>query len=266
MISQNYVPCGDYCLFSVIKLPHKCPSKGSVLLLPGLGESKCDLDYFLTNLSDTLVENGYNTLQLDLYAHGDSPGEFEQLSSCIIADNIRSAIKYIREQTSHLPFVICRGIISEFMSDQSLMEEIKGLITISPAKLARADLEVVKSALSNEPDIVEYGSFQRQQLIDKFFIMMGAEPDNMLTRRIRIQFIKDILERLSQSSWTSKHYNNTVWISANIDNLSLNVDYDFSAVKIKSLAYYEGYALPRNILWQHKFLLSTVANIRRMSR
>ena len=132
MISQNFVQCENSSIFSVIKYPERQNVQNAVLLIPGFGESKCDLDYFLNNLANFFVENYFVTMQLDLFAHGDSYGSFEDLNSGIIIKNIISAIKHLKKTSNLKIYVVCRGFYTELLSEKSILDDIYGLVGINP--------------------------------------------------------------------------------------------------------------------------------------
>lgn len=266
MISQNFIKCDNSSFFSIIKYPENRNTKNIVLLIPGFGESKCDLDYFLNNLSDYFVENGFITMQVDLYAHGDSYGSFEELNCEIIKANIISAIKYIKKHSDFNIYVVCRGIYIEFLSQKDILRKVDGFVGINPVKFAQKELIDIERAISIKDEIVEIGKIDNQEIISKFLIALGAEPDNMYAQKINRKFVNDIINQLKKEEWSKTVYENSVWISSNIENLDVNVEFKYSDVQCKTLNYYAGYAFPRDITWQYKFILNILSNVIRMSK
>lgn len=266
MISQNFVQCENSSIFSVIKYPERQNVQNAVLLIPGFGESKCDLDYFLNNLANFFVENYFVTMQLDLFAHGDSNGSFEELNCEIIIKNIMSAIKYLKKNSDLKIYVVCRGFYTELLSEKSILDDIYGLVGINPIKLNTDELARIEDVLSSKEHIIEIGDFENQQTISKILVMLGAEPDNLFAQKININFLNDIIERLKKKKWNEISYNNAVWLTSNLDTQDVNIEYKYSEIQYKTLDFYEGYAFPRDICWQHKFTLNILSNIIRMSK
>lgn len=266
MISQNFIQCEESSIFSVIKYPEKQVAENAVLLIPGFGESKCDLDYFFDNLANFFVENNFVTMQLDLFAHGDSYGNFEELTSEIIIKNIMVAIKHLKRNSNFKIYVVCRGFYIELLSERNILNEISGLVAVNPAKLNVGELERVENAISSNESVIEFADFNNYEIISKILIMLGAEPDNLFAQKINTNFLKDIVERLKKKRWNEISYENVVWLTSNINTLDVNVDHQYTEINYKTLDYYEGYAFPRDIFWQHKFMLNILSNIIRMSK
>ena len=266
MISQSFIQCENSSIFCVVKFPENKITDNAVLLIPGFGESKCDLDYFLNNLANFFVENNFITMQLDLFAHGDSYGSFEELSSEIIIKNIISAIKYLKKISNIKIYVVCRGFYIEFLCEESILNEISGLIGINPAKLRTEELNCIENVISLNKPVIEFGDFESQAIISKILIMLGAEPDNLFAQKISNIFLNDIIERLKKQRWNDISYDKAIWLTSNIDNFDVNVEHKYTEVKYKTLDYYEGYAFPRDICWQHKFMLNILSNTIRMSK
>ncbi|MDD2413266.1 MAG: hypothetical protein PHR79_10190 [Bacteroidales bacterium] len=266
MVSQNFIQSENSSIFSVIKYPEKQIAENAVLLIPGFGESKCDLDYFLSNLANFFIENNFATMQLDLFAHGDSYGSFEDLNSGIIIKNIISAIKHLKKTSNLKIYVVCRGFYTELLTEKNILDEIHGLVGISPIKLNVDELERIENALLSKERIIEFCDFENRQTISKILAMLGAEPDNMFAQKININFLNDIIERLKKKKWSETSYNNAVWLTSNLDTQDLNIEYKYSEIQYKTLDFYEGYAFPRDIYWQHKFTLNILSNIIRMSK
>lgn len=267
MISQNFIQCDKGSIFTIIKYPENRNVENAVLLIPGFGESKCDLDYFLNNLSNFFIENNFMTMQLDLFAHGDSYGDFEELSCDIIIDNIVNAIKYLKKKSENLKiYLICRGIYIELISEKNILNEICGLVGISPVKVKTSELICFERAILSNKKTIEIGEFKDREIILKILIMLGAEPDNLFAQKINTKFLNDIIERLKNKTWDKITYNNIVWLTSNIETLDVNIEYEYSKIQYKTLDYYAGYAFPRDICWQYKYILNILSNVIRMSK
>lgn len=267
MISQNFIQCDKGSIFTIIKYPENRNVENAVLLIPGFGESKCDLDYFLNNLSNFFIENNFMTMQLDLFAHGDSYGDFEELSCDIIIDNIVNAIKYLKKKSENLKiYLICRGIYIELISEKNILNEICGLVGISPVKVKTSELICFERTILSNKKTIEIGEFKDREIILKILIMLGAEPDNLFAQKINTKFLNDIIERLKNKTWDKITYNNIVWLTSNIETLDVNIEYEYSKIQYKTLDYYAGYAFPRDICWQYKYILNILSNVIRMSK
>jgi len=266
IVSQNFIESGEISIFNIMRYPQNKKNKGSVLLIPGFGESKCDIDYFLCDTSNYLLENEFCVMQLDLFAHGDSCGKFEELNCKIITENIISAVKYLKRDLEQKVYIVCRGFYLELICEQNILNDVDGIIGISPIKLERDEMKKIEQVLNITKDIQAFEKIENQESLSKIITMLGAEPDNIYAQKVNKEFLQEIISTLKENKWATTAYRNIVWISANAECNDVNIDYDYSKVQYKTLDFYEGYAFPRDICWKHKFIMNTISNIIRMSK
>ena len=261
MVSQNYIYSKSNSLFCIVKYPEGGTPNSAVLLLPGFGESKSDLDYFLDNLSDYFIENGFATVQVDFFAHGDSFGEFENLNCDILCQNIKSSIGYIKHNLGLDVFVVARGFYIELLADYSVCREIKGMVCVNPIKIKTEIIDYLDRYFDTQEKFIEFNELEDAILVSKFLTLLGAEPDNLMGQKISRFFIKDIFTRIKNKAWSEKNYKNIVWITSNSETNGLNVDYLYSQIPYKTLEYYDGYGFSRDLFWQYQLSIRILASI-----
>ena len=261
MISQNFICSKPNSIFCVVKYPDNNVPDSAVLLLPGFGESKSDLDYFLDNLSDYFIENGFATVQVDFFAHGDSFGGFENISSNILSENINNAIEYISGRLGLRVFIVSRGVYIELLADLNILQNIDGVVCINPIKLENEIVDYLDKTFCIDGSLLEFSEFENRELVNKFLTVLGAEPDNLMAQKISASFMNEIFFLLKVKSWDKLTYKNVVWITSNSETDSINVDYFYSKIPYKTIEFYEGYGFPRDILWQYQLSIRILASI-----
>lgn len=272
MVNQLFLQCNDNYIFCVTRSPSNKIIKGAVLLIPGFGESKCDIDYFMSNIAKDLVQNSFYVLQIDLYGHGDSEGSFDTLDSNIIIDNIRSALDYLKKNLSVPIYIVTRGFYNELIYDNNILNEIEGVVCISPIKLFLSEFNKITYLFSNiKGNIIElplcFDKKIEQEELKKFLIMLGAEPGNMWGQKISTKFINQILQNIKAEKWQyKKKYSNIIWITMNPSSRNININYNYNDISYNTLDYYEGYGFPRDITWQYILRKNVIASIIRLNK
>src|SRR5690554_7464647 len=112
MINQVFLKSYNSHIMCILKSKYSISEvKGVAVLLPGFSQNASDIDYFLTNLSNELNSQGYATIQVDLYGHGDSYGHLSDLDVQIVEYNILSVYEYAKKLYNDKPIIgISRGI------------------------------------------------------------------------------------------------------------------------------------------------------------
>lgn len=198
MYNQIYIKSADTYIMCIVKV--KCPVKeirGAAILVPGFSESACDIDYFMTRLSNELNEQNYLTVQVDLFGHGDSYGDLSNLSIEIIRDNILSVYEYIIHSWKLLTvWGIARGFYGNIFCEKSFTTRFSGIICINPLKVndnVSIGLKYRKNGVVEIRDII-YDNIVFQYL----FVLMGAELTNVNGQKISVQFLDEIVHKIRE--------------------------------------------------------------------
>jgi len=111
----------------------KLSDKSPILIMShGLGMSK-DIRRFLA-MQDVLNNKGIATLRIDLFGHGESDGEFEDLTATKSTDDILKAIEFLKKK-GYKKIALAGGSFGGFVSllAASKTKYIKFLLLVSPA-------------------------------------------------------------------------------------------------------------------------------------
>lgn len=262
MIEQNYLINDNY-LFILDYIPEINIKQSGFIILPGLGENLCDLDYFMKNIATDIYLNGYRVIQIDLYGHGESEGTFKELKRERIIDNLIDCINYLKLEEINCINIISRGITTSFIIQSAkIMSQINKLVGISPIKLVHNDIVFLReSHVQFSGDIEIYYLYKNKDILNKFIILLGSEPFNLYPEIISKQFLDEIFITLEH---TVDLNNNQLFISYNLDKKIYMVQFGFDKLKEKTLDYYIGYGLRRDIESESLLRLQIVSTICRL--
>lgn len=118
MMMQTWIDSALGRLF-VLDYGHVQPQcKAPVLILSGFGEATCDKECFMSKLARYLQKQLFRVFQADIYGHGESSGNLEDVSVEKILCSVNSFISYIFRVCGTWPMVISRGIIGTILIDK----------------------------------------------------------------------------------------------------------------------------------------------------
>lgn len=201
-------------------------SKGVVVLVPGFSQSKSDVDYFMSKLANRLFANGYITVQVDLYAHGDSYGSLEDFIWEDFIKNIEDIQQLLKLKYKNIhQYMVTRGIYGNIAMSTEI-REIYDLVCLNPVN----ELSQLSHIFNMEAGVVELNTLlAEQEEYTYLFETMGSEISNLRGQ----MFNKSLIASLAQYQEIS--LNNTVW------------SYDS---KISSLKEQARFAFVRDPEWQ----------------
>ena len=249
MISQIYIKSvGTYILcMERVGCKMKEP-EGVVVLLPGFSQSCCDIDYFMTNLANELIQMDYVTIQVDLCGHGDSYGELSELSINVIEENIICVYEYVKRTWMNKPiFAVARGFYGNLLYTKSLSEKFEKIICINPVKCKLNLTEYIKYKQNEVLEISEM--LLENSLVESFFISSGADITNVRGQKIAGCFLMDIVNTIN----SLKQPQNAVIISSYNDQNKINLILH-SEDKIFPVEYIAEHSFIRDPEWQSELI------------
>lgn len=189
MLTQIYFNSVNSYILGVLNMKNGKMCKGIAILISGFAQSKSDIDYFMTRLSARLVEANYGTLQIDLYGHGDSWGEFEEVTGERIIYNVSDAIKYIEKMFGEIPkFVIARGVYGNIIANSSL-SSLYEVVCINPTfNLNKFERE------KYDKEIILFNELFEHKKYEDLIVAMGGEIPNTRALKISKIFVDDIFK------------------------------------------------------------------------
>ena len=248
MVNQCYIKSGSSYIFAVTNKESN-EINGAVLLLPGFSQSKSDIDYFMSHLSDKLVKSNYLTMQLDFYGHGDSYGKLEDLSWNIIIKNIESAVNNLRDRMEGPIYIVCRGIYCNALFHTKILNQCRMAVCVNPLKLIQSNLNF---AHSWNGEIFEIVDLIQDEFVSDLFIAMGGELNNLMGQKTNKGFIMDSLRNsFAMQQFASK---NITFINSldNINDFLVADKYEnVLADTMKGHAKKSFFRLPE---WQYKLI------------
>ena len=191
MLSQVYIKsyCNNHILCVLNAIANN--KKGVVVLVPGFSQSKSDMDYFMTRLANKLVDMGYDTVQVDLFAHGDSYGVLEKFTWEIFVQNLIDIYRYIdRNYKIRHKYLVTRGVFGN-ISMNTKLKELYDIICVNPI----INIEKCIGMLN-----VKNGEFAVNKLLSEdakyeyLFNIMGSEITNVKGQSINYQLITSLLQ------------------------------------------------------------------------
>ena len=230
--------------------------KGAVILVPGFSQSSCDVDYFMTNLSNALNEKRYLTLQVDLYGHGDSYGDLSSINLQILRDNILSVIKYINNSRANMPiWGITRGIYGNLFCEDIIAYKLSGVICVNPVRINEKLQSYISHANGN---IVEIRDFILENtFFEHLFMLMGAELTNIRGQKININFLDEIANKIEKLH----HPKNVILLSSYNENKKIS-EMNYSDIKDKKIDYLSERCFLRDPEWQLELINKIVKVVR----
>ena len=203
MLSQMYLESSKKKnILYVINSMNEKQAKGIVLLIPGFSQSKSDVDYFMTKLANRLFLNGYITVQVDLYAHGDSYGSLEEFTWNDFVKNAEDINRYLTKKYKNLyQYMVTRGVYGNIAMNTEL-KNMFGLICLNPVN----DVKQIKNIFAIEDGEVEINKLlAEKEEYSQLFEVMGSEITNLRGQAISWS----LLSTLSDYSMISLE--DTVW-------------------------------------------------------
>lgn len=116
--------CLDY-------LKERKDDKTAIVLISGFSEPLCDMDYYMSKMAKYLYQQGNNVFQMDLFAHGDSTGNSEDITISKLMNSITDVINHIICNEFSSIILVSRGLMATLISDRfaeyDIIEKIIGV-------------------------------------------------------------------------------------------------------------------------------------------
>lgn len=107
--------------------------KTAIMLISGFSEPSCDMDYYMSKMAKYLFQQGNNVFQMDLFAHGDSTGNSEDITISRLMNSITDVINHIICNGFSSIILVSRGLMATLISDRfAECQIIKKIIAINP--------------------------------------------------------------------------------------------------------------------------------------
>ena len=258
MINQCYIRCKDYYLFSCVYVPDKYDNV--ILLLQGYSHSMTDIDYFMSNLKNELVNNNCAVIQFDPLGHGDSDGQFENFDYCTLKENILTVIEWINNNWKKRPILVTRGLYTILAEDVEISVYLKKSILLNPVVPNNNEMVEINKYLSGTPSIIDFSKWfskipdNRKEFFEGLFYTLGAKLKNLQGQYFNQSIFSKFIEGLVISNGGK---NNIYLIANNVNKIMIYRNKD--SIPNCSFEYYflEG-ALPRDPTWHYRILETIV--------
>lgn len=190
MLSQLYIKSyNDNNILCVLNNRNGVKAEGVVVLIPGFAQSKSDIDNFMTRLSNKIVGMYFDTVQVDLFAHGDSYGSLEEFSWNVFQKNIEDICICLDKRYQNVKkYLVIRGIYGNIVMNTKI-QSMFSVICINPVlniddnmdmfDMRTGEFEVNKMLLENK----EY---------EYLFCAMGCELTNIKGQSINYEILKEL--------------------------------------------------------------------------
>ena len=262
MSYQCYIKCDDYYLFSCTYLPHTY--KKVVLLLQGYSHSMTDIDYFMTNIRNAFLEQGFAVVQFDPYGHGDSDGQIEYFNYENLIKNIFTVTLWIKQNIGQDVIFFTRGLYTLTASDLQLCNMFIKNIFLNPLKLTQQIYNDILLLLSDKDTIIDFNDWfsnipdHKKDMVESLFYSWGAKLKNLQGQYFNVDVFRDFLLRTYNRIDIDNGTN--YYIFSNSTN-EFNICHGSGRLYTHDINYYGKYnALPRDPDWHFK-LIQTVVNL-----
>lgn len=260
MGQQCYIKCDNYYLVSCVYVPEDYSKV--VILLQGYSHSMTDIDYFMTNVKNRLVEHKCAVVQFDPYGHGDSDGNIEFFDFKKLIRNLEIVINWAYKQFNCNISLITRGLFELSIYNTNLSNILNKCVVLNPLSLAENEYWEIKKFVPKE-DIVDFNDWFISLPNDKkdffvcLFYSMGAQLKNLQGQYFNTEIFQDFISRMhNRQSFIGE---NSYYVFSNgIDNYNIknNCNYPMQY----TLNYYYKYAaLPRDPEWHFQVINNIVS-------
>lgn len=222
----------------------------------------CDQEYFMSKMARRLASKGFYAIQIDTRGHGDSSGDFKDITAERFCEDVSLAIKYIKDNLAETIFCVGRGVSATLLS-LATGNDVKAIVGVNPLIF---NLNSVKKILN---PIVE-----GNQEISTLFKMVTSnnyvteEEYSLLTALIDLGVIesnrssRQLLRELLNMD-LNIIYNNikcdTLWLIDSCKNKDGFVEWSPSTPFPYILAMPEYTSLRMDPLWQHNVIERVVS-------
>lgn len=257
MISQLYLKSGYTHIMCILRSIYEMHlTKGVVILIPGFSQSSSDIDYFMTNLSNVLNRQGYVTVQVDIYGHGDSYGDLSELTVRIMQDNVISVYEYVKSVFNDKPiYAISRGFYGNLLCDENLSIGFSKMICINPV-IAKLDIkDYIKCKKDELIEISERISLNSS--LENLFAALGAENTNLRGQCIKGSLLWEIADIINYK-WGQPA--NVIILSSYNDQNRINRAMNCGETEL-TVDYISNHCFVRDADWQFELINFAVAII-----
>lgn len=258
MINQCYIRCKDYYLFSCSYVPDKYEKV--ILLLQGYSHSMTDIDYFMSNLKNELIDNNCAVVQFDPFGHGDSDGQLEKFDYYMLKENIIAVIEWICENWKKKPILVTRGLYTLLAEDTDLSAYFSKKILLNPIAPTYNELKEITNNLTVVPNIIDFKKWfnkipdNRKAFFESVFYTLGAKLMNLQGQYFNQISFGKFIDKMSISKGG---YNNVYLVSNNVNEIILYRNKN--ELTYCSFEYYFMHgALPRDPDWHFKIIETIV--------
>ena len=172
MRAQGYISTRIYPIFTVTQ--KKSVTNRVAILFSGLLEPCCDVDYFMSRLSNSLFEKGITAIQVDPFGHGDSYGSSQEISMDLLKESLFAAIEYVNSEYGLQPKIITRGLMGNIALNAASTADI---LCINPLIVTSEEYIKIKSIINDlyQAQSVYWGTFMNHSYIEemKFLYRIG---------------------------------------------------------------------------------------------
>lgn len=199
-------------LFGICHIPHNIKSNVAAILIAGLVQPMCDIDYFMSRLARRLCEQGVFVFQIDFFGMGDSSGFLVNVTYQTLLEDIHNSIKYVQDQGFKNIFCVSRGIMASLLAESvKNYEEKLYVVGINPyVSKQRLDFTLLKD---DKCELSELYEFFIPSQIDQLLDNMAIKKSNLTGQKISCSLINDLMKVELKSG------QNNYWIVTN-DNHS----------------------------------------------
>lgn len=246
MVHQQYISSNNSSIFLLERSLKHNDKTPIIILFPGFSQSGTDRDYLFSQISYECNQNGFGTVQVDPYGHGDSYGHIEHLKWNDIIENIKSVANYIHSRYSRKLYIICRGVYCNAFFNSEIQEIFDLFICINPVYITK---DYVNKILVNYDECIEVSDYiLYEPILRDLLIAMGAEQNNICGQKIEKNFLIDALT--CEESNLPKQNIKYIYYEAESD-IFFESDKKIVSYSIKQQAQN---AFKTSIVWRHKLI------------
>ena len=223
-----------------------------------------DIDYFMTNIKNALLEQGYAVIQFDPYGHGDSDGQIEYFNYDILIKNISTVTSWIKQNIGRDIILFTRGLYTLAASDLQLCNMFIKSILLNPIKLTQQTYNEILLLLSDKDAIIDFNDWfsnipeHQKDKVESLFYSWGAKLKNLQGQYFNTDVFRNFLLRTYNRVDIDNGTN--YYILSNQTN-EFNINKCSGCLYTYDINYYYKYnALPRDPDWHFK-LIQAVVNL-----
>lgn len=261
MIQQCYIKSEDTYLLACVYIPRKYTNV--VILLQGYSHSMTDIDYFMTNIKNELIDNGFAVVQFDPYGHGDSDGSIELFDYKRLIKDINTITDWTILQFGPKPIIITRGLYELALYNNEIVNRYQRCIVLNPVYISEDEYGILKKYISQDKPIIDFYKWydsvntQDQEIMESVFYVFGAKLKNLQGQLFNLVIFDDFIKLAMNRK--VKVADNSYYIFAS-SNQKISICNNCNFPTQFSISSYEKYgALPRDPDWHYNIINNIVS-------